>query len=50
MLLETRIGDLTFSGAREVETYRAAFAALRTAAVTGAQAHALIRDAMVTPA
>jgi transcriptional regulator with XRE-family HTH domain len=50
VLLETRIGDLTFGGAREAETYRAAFAALRAAAVTGARAHALIREAMITPA
>jgi hypothetical protein len=50
VLLETRIGDLTFAGDREVETYRGAFASLRAAAVTGAEAHALIRDAMGTPA
>ena len=50
VLLETRIGDLTFGGAREVETYRAAFAALRGASVAGEQAHALIRGAMITSA
>ena len=48
VLLETRIGDLTFGGTREVETYRDAFAALRAASVTGGEARALIRDAMIT--
>jgi transcriptional regulator with XRE-family HTH domain len=48
VLLETRVGDVTFTGAREVEAYRAAFAGLRRVSAADEEAHALIREVMIT--
>jgi transcriptional regulator with XRE-family HTH domain len=48
VLLETLTSELIFADEREVEAYRAAFAGLREASVTGETAHALIRAVMIT--
>jgi transcriptional regulator with XRE-family HTH domain len=48
VLLETLTSELIFADERELEAYRAAFAGLRAASVTGEDAHALIRAVMIT--
>jgi transcriptional regulator with XRE-family HTH domain len=48
VLIETLTDELLFGGSREVAAYRSAFAGLQAAAVTGEDAHALIRAAMIT--
>ncbi len=46
VLIETLTDELLFGGERELSAYRAAFARMRGASVTGDEAHALIQSAI----